>query len=112
MINKELSAATIRPAVLSILANGDSYGYEIVKTVRERSNEAIEWEEGVLYPVLHRLEREGLLTSYWKRGETGRRRKYYSLNAAGHRELADSKNQWKAAASLLTGIWGGEPCLT
>src|SRR3974377_2128335 len=66
MLTKDLVAASSRPIVLSIIAGGESYGYEIIQKVRELSGGHIEWSDGMLYPVLHRLEREGLIASEWK----------------------------------------------
>lgn len=67
MIAKDLVAASSRPLLLSVLAEGESYGYEIIQKVRQLSGGQIEWSEGMLYPVLHRLEREDLINSEWKK---------------------------------------------
>src|SRR5579871_2603672 len=83
MLAKDMVAASARPLLLSILADGESYGYEIIQKVRELSGGQIEWSDGMLYPVLHRLERDGLIESEWKEADTGRERKYYSLNSDG-----------------------------
>ncbi|HZL13994.1 MAG TPA: PadR family transcriptional regulator, partial [Verrucomicrobiae bacterium] len=77
MLTKDLVAASSKPLLLSILAGGESYGYEIIQKVRELSGGQIEWSDGMLYPVLHRLERDGLIESEWKEADTGRQRKYY-----------------------------------
>ena len=87
MMTKDLVAASSRPMVLSILAGGESYGYAIIQRVRELSGERIEWTDGMLYPVLHRLEKEGLVASRWKQSETGRDRKYYRLKPEGRAAL-------------------------
>ena len=71
--------------VLSILAGGESYGYEIIQKVRELSGGQMEWSDGMLYPVLHRLERDGMIESKWKASETGRERKYYFLSSKGRK---------------------------
>lgn len=112
MLNRELNAATTKPAVLAILAEGESYGYEIIQKVYELSNERIEWAEGALYPLLHRLEREGLIESAVRTASNGRKRKYYRLKADGKKYLALEREQWNVAHSLLTKLWGAEPCLT
>ncbi|MBO6576802.1 MAG: helix-turn-helix transcriptional regulator [Rhodothermales bacterium] len=112
MLSKDLTAATLRPAVLSILADGESYGYEIIKKAFKASDGQIEWAEGAIYPMLHRFERQGLIASRWKTAENGRRRKYYRLKPKGRESLASEKAQWKTAASLLNTLWGPEPCLT
>jgi len=112
MLSKDLTAATLRPAVLSVLAEGESYGYEIIRKAFTASGEQIEWAEGAVYPMLHRFERQGLIKSRWKTAENGRRRKYYRLNASGKKALEAEKEQWKAATNLLNNLWGPEPCLT
>lgn len=112
MIPKELAAASSRPIVMSILSHGEDYGYSIIQRVRAASGGEIEWSEGMLYPVLHRLEAEGLIRSSWKKTDNGRRRKYYRLNAAGRRSLETHRRQWTSVHNTLTQLWGPEPCLT
>lgn len=112
MIPKELAAASSRPIVMSILAQGENYGYAIIQCVREASGGEIEWSEGMLYPVLHRLEDEGLLQSTWKKAEGGRRRKYYRLMAAGKRSLAVHREQWNSVHVTLTKLWGTTACFS
>ena len=75
MVSKELVAASTKPLVLGVLSNGESYGYEIIRAIRDRSGGQLEWSEGMLYPVLHRMEKEKLIVSTWKVGENGRKRK-------------------------------------
>jgi transcriptional regulator len=104
-INKDLVAASSTPLVLAILAEGDSYGYAILKRVRELSGGALEWTDGMLYPVLHRLERSGLVESRWKEAESGRRRKYYRLTEAGREQLADERRQWRTVDETLRKVW-------
>ena len=111
-ITKDLVAASAAPLVLSILAQGESYGYAIIKRVRELSDGEIEWTDGMLYPVLHRLERQGLVRSRWGKSDAGRRRKYYALKKDGARALEEHRTQWTAVVSTLSKLWEGEPCLT
>lgn len=111
-ISKDLVAASSRPLVLSILAEGESYGYAIIQQVRERSGGDLEWTDGMLYPVLHRLQREGLVTSKWKTADTGRKRKYYRLNSKGKKALVAERQQWFAVHQTLAQFWGTDPCLT
>lgn len=105
-ITKELIAASSTPLVLSILAEGESYGYALIQRVSELSGNKLAWSEGMLYPVLHRLEEQGLIRSFWKEGETGRKRKYYSITAAGKKETAIQKEQWEAVSFTLGRLWG------
>ncbi len=104
-IGKDLVAASATPLVLSILSEGESYGYAILKRVSELSGNELEWTDGMLYPLLHRLERNGYVQASWGRSETGRRRKYYRLTEAGMEELANQQRQWKVVDSTLRGIW-------
>ena len=104
-LSKDLVAASSTPLVLSILAEGDSYGYAILRRVRELSGGAIEWTDGMLYPVLHRLERLGHIEARWEVAETGRQRKYYRLTPNGREQLAEERRQWQAVDAALRGIW-------
>jgi DNA-binding PadR family transcriptional regulator len=104
-INKDLVAASSTPLVLAILAEGDSYGYAILKRVRNLSGGELEWTDGMLYPVLHRLEGSGLIESRWQQAESGRRRKYYRLTRAGREQLDDERRQWLAVDETLRRVW-------
>ncbi|MFT5144907.1 MAG: PadR family transcriptional regulator PadR [Thalassolituus oleivorans] len=113
MFSRELSAATAKPAILAILAQGENYGYGIIAQVKDLSDGKVEWAEGALYPVLHRLERQKLIEATWRKTEAGRRRKYYRLRAKGKKVLALEKSQWSVASDLMNKLWGApEPCLT
>ena len=105
MIAKDLVAASSRPLILSILAEGETYGYELTRKVRNLSEGALEWSDGMLYPVLHRLEREGLVISEWKQSETGRERKYYRLSPGGRRSVQTERKQWLSVHNTLCKIW-------
>jgi len=104
-INKDLIAASSTPIVLAILAEGDSYGYAILRRVRELSGGRLEWTDGMLYPVLHRLERLGHVEARWEAAESGRRRKYYQITPGGRGHLAEERRQWQAVDETLRGIW-------
>lgn len=104
-INKDLIAASSTPIVLAILAEEDSYGYAILKRVREASGGKLEWTDGMLYPVLHRLERLGYARAKWGVAESGRKRKYYTITQQGRSQLAEERKQWQAIDATLRGIW-------
>ncbi len=106
-INKDLIAASSTPIVLAILAEADSYGYAILKRVRELSGGRMEWTDGMLYPVLHRLERLGHIEARWEVAESGRRRKYYRITRQGRDQLAEERRQWQAVDAALRKIWRG-----
>lgn len=104
-INKDLTAASSTPIVLAILAEGDSYGYAILQRVRELSGGHLEWTDGMLYPVLHRLGRLGYVEPRWEVAESGRRRKYYRITPQGREQLEEQRTQWQAVDATLRGIW-------
>src|ERR671916_1186828 len=104
-INKDLVAASATPLVLAILAKGESYGYAILKRVSELSGGELQWTDGMLYPVLHRLERQGYVKGKWAASETGRKRKYYHLNSQGRAQLAAQRQQWQTVDAALRNIW-------
>src|SRR3954469_1572935 len=104
-LGKDLVAASATPLVLAILAEGDSYGYAIIKRVTELSGGHVQWTDGMLYPVLHRLERQGYVAARWDASDSGRRRKYYRITKEGRAELAAQRQQWKAVDGTLRGIW-------
>ncbi len=100
-IGKDLVAASATPLVLAILSEGESYGYAIIKRVDELSGGELQWTDGMLYPVLHRLERNGLVKAGWGRSDSGRRRKYYRLTDHGSEELANQQRQWQVVSETL-----------
>ncbi len=104
-INKDLVAASTAPLVLAILAEGDSYGYAIIKRVGELSGGQLQWTDGMLYPVLHRLERLGYVEARWATAASGRRRRYYRLTKAGRAHLTTQRQQWQVVDNALRGIW-------
>jgi DNA-binding PadR family transcriptional regulator len=104
-IGKDLVAASSTPLVLAILAEGDSYGYAILQRVRELSGGLLSWTDGMLYPVLHRLERQGHVEARWEAAPTGRQRKYYRLTEAGRAQLEEERRQWLVVDAALRGVW-------
>ncbi|GAA3652733.1 PadR family transcriptional regulator [Microbacterium marinilacus] len=106
-IDKDLVAASATPLVLGILAEGELYGYAILKRVGELSGGRMSWNDGMLYPLLHRLERLGHVSSSWGVSESGRRRKHYAITAAGREALADRQAQWSVVVDALRSAWDG-----
>ena len=104
-INKDLVAASATPLVLAILADGESYGYSILKRVREVSGGELEWTDGMLYPLLHRLLRLGYVTTEWRTPPEGRRRRYYAITDDGRAALAEQQRQWAAVTHALGDVW-------
>ena len=106
-IDKDLVAASSTPLVLAILAEGESYGYAILKRVRALSGGELEWTDGMLYPLLHRLRRLGYVTTEWRTPPEGRRRRYYTLTDDGRGALADQRRQWETVTRTLNDVWRG-----
>ena len=104
-INKDLVAASATALILAIIAEGDTYGYAILKRVGELSGGELKWTDGMLYPVLHRLERQGHIEGKWGAADTGRKRKYYSITEQGRSQLADQRQQWQTVDAALRNIW-------
>jgi len=104
-MSKDLVAASASPLVLAILAEGESYGYAIIKRVAELSGGHLQWTDGMLYPVLHRLERQGHVAAKWSVSENGRRRRYYRITKDGRSQLAIQRQQWQVVDDTLRGVW-------
>ena len=106
-VAKDLVAASATPMVLGILAEGESYGYAILRHINEMSGGQLDWTEGLLYPLLHRLERLGHVESSWRSVTGERRRKYYRITNKGRAELAEQRRQWDTVVDTLKQIWLG-----
>ena len=106
-IDKDLVAASATPLVLAILAERESYGYALLKRVRELSGGELEWTDGMLYPLLHRLGRLGYVTTEWRTPPEGRRRRYYVLTDDGRAALAEQQRQWVTVTRALGDVWQG-----
>ena len=106
-VAKDLVAASATPMVLGILAEGQSYGYAILRRINELSGGELDWTEGSLYPLLHRLERLGYVESSWQSVMGERRRKYYRITDKGLVELAEQRRQWDTVVDALKEIWLG-----
>ena len=105
MLAKELVAASTEPLILSLLAQGESYGYALIQEVKRLSGDQIEWTDGMLYPVLHRMEENGWIKARWVEVENGRKRRYYSIKKDGHKALKEKRAQWTVLNAVLCGLW-------
>jgi DNA-binding PadR family transcriptional regulator len=108
MIEKELVAASTEPLILSLLSRGESYGYELIREVKRLSGDKIKWTDGMIYPVLRRMEDNGWIKSHWVEIENGRKRNYYSIKQDGHQALKQKREQWTVISSVLGGLWNGQ----
>lgn len=107
-MDKELMKGSIDILLLSLISQRDMYGYEIVRSLKETSDQLYNMSEGTLYPALKRLEKKGRLTSYWKESEGGSRRKYYSITEEGRKGLQAKLNDWNTIHQLIYKCVEGE----
>jgi DNA-binding PadR family transcriptional regulator len=105
MLAKELVAASTEPIILALLSKGESYGYALIQEVKRLSADRIEWTDGMLYPVLHRMEANGWIKARWVEIENGRKRKYYSIKKEGLQALHRKREEWTSLNSVLSGLW-------
>jgi PadR family transcriptional regulator, regulatory protein PadR len=105
VMDSRLLSGTLELLILDVVAQESSYGYEITQQVLGRSGGYFQLTEGSLYPALHRLERQRLVTSYWEEVD-GRRRKYYRLTPAGTKALAAKRDEWNEFARGVNGVLG------
>ena len=106
MLAKALIAASLKPVMLSLLAEGDLYGYDLTRRIRAVSDGKIRWASSKLYPVLHDLENRGLVSSYWEPSDAGPDRKYYHLTPKGRSALEAAKQEWLDLNRMLVRLWG------
>lgn len=93
--------------VLAALSAGPAHGYAVIEEIKRRSDGGFDLAEGTVYPVLHRLEQAGVLASKWTTGDSGRRRRVYSLTRRGEREFASQRAAWKQFADAIGGLLQG-----
>ncbi len=103
-ISSDLIRGHIDTIILKVLLDGDSYGYEIIKSISQKSNKEYELKEPSLYTSLKRLEKGNLIQSYWGEESQGARRKYYHITEAGKTELNKYIEQWLAAQRIINAI--------
>ncbi|WML41470.1 PadR family transcriptional regulator [Neobacillus sp. OS1-2] len=106
-MDRELLKGSIEILLLSLLVEGDCYGYEMTKKLRILSDDAYHMNEGTLYPALKRLENKECVTSYWSQQTDGTRRKYYSITETGHKLLSEKLKNWKQINQLIDRTLGG-----
>ena len=109
-VEKSLLSGSTPLLVLSLLKDGDKYGYQMADEPAESSDHTFELKEGTLYPLLHAMEKEGLVKSYKKEGPGGRERKYYTLTAAGRGELEEKTRQWQLFSEKVNAVIGAALC--
>jgi PadR family transcriptional regulator PadR len=110
--SKDLNAVSVTPLILIVLKREASYGYQIIKQVGALSQGKLKWAEGMLYPVLHRLEKQKLIESYWHIPESGRKRKYYKITPKGIQSLEEHISQWETMDAILRNSWNTDSDIT
>jgi PadR family transcriptional regulator, regulatory protein PadR len=104
--SKELLKGAADTLVLSSFADGEKYGYQVVKELEPRSEGFFCFKEGTLYPILHRLEKQALLTARWETMSNGSERRYYSLTGKGRRALSDKLTEWQTFSHAVGRVTG------
>ncbi len=108
-INKELTKGSTTMLILEMLKNENMYGYQLIKKLSEKSQNVFELKEGTLYPILHVLEENNFITSYWDE-TSAKRRKYYAITEKGKKILKEKKEEWKIFSEGINRVIGGVSC--
>ena len=108
MVSKSLASATLKPLILSLLADGPKYGFQLVYRARQLYEGQIPWSNSKLYPILHKLEHAGMVESYWQTSESGPDRKYYRITPSGKEALSREQQEWKLVNAIWKDLWGLE----
>ncbi len=103
--SKELIGASSIPLILSILSRKESYGYEIIKSIKDLSDQQLDFKDGTMYPVLHKLEKKGFIDAFWKKSDSGRKRKYYKITDRGRKELVSEQQNWGIINQIVLKLW-------
>ncbi len=106
-LSKEMVKGSTVVLVLNLIKNKPMYGYEMIKSMEISSGGAFQWKEGTLYPILHGLEVEGMLESFWDDKESGRKRKYYRITDKGLKNLSQKHQEWLAFSNAMDMALGG-----
>ena len=104
---KELLKGSTTMLVLNLLNSEDMYGYQMIQELKKRSDQTFVLQEGTLYPILHNLENQNCILSFWKESDQGRKRKYYSITQDGKKLLSQQKKEWKVYADAVNKVIGG-----
>ena len=107
-LNKDLMASSLAPMVLLILQRQESYGYEIIQQLKDKTGGELAVAEGTLYPMLKKMEEKEWVESSWKKADTGRERKYYAVTDKGNKELEQQLSQWTYINNLILKLWKPE----
>ncbi len=105
-IEKSLLSGSTPMLVLSLLQDGDKYGYEMVEALARRSDDTFQLKEGTLYPLLHSLEKQKFVTAYSKTAPNGRERKYYRLTSSGRAQLEYKQQEWQRFSQAVNAVLG------
>lgn len=106
-INKSLLTGSTAMLILKLLEDRDMYGYQMIEELSKRSDNTFSLKAGTLYPLLHSLEEQGMISSYDENADSSRVRKYYSITKKGKGLLAEKKEEWESFASAVNRVLGG-----
>ena len=108
-IEKSLLSGSTPLLVLSLLKDGDKYGYEMIEELARRSDDTFLLKEGTLYPLLHAMEKEGYVRAYSKTTASGRERRYYHLTQSGAERLRNKEEEWRLFSNKVNAVIGAHP---
>lgn len=106
-MDKELLKGTTPILILRLLESSDMYGYQIIKELEEKSENVFVLKEGTIYPILHMLERQGVIEAYWEDTQSLRKRKYYRITENGVKFLNEKMNEWFKYSNAVKNVFGG-----
>lgn len=112
MPSKALTGASAQTIVLSILQRQESYGYQIIKRVKELSNGEVEWSAGSLYTLMHKMKTDQLVDSFWVEKTGERKRRYYRITEKGASILETEKKAWLSVHGIFVQLWGLQPSVS
>lgn len=105
-VKDQIKKGSTETLILALVEKRPMYGYELTQELRNRSNGYFDMKEGLLYPTLHRMQKEGLVSAEWQVPESGRKRKYYAITTVGQEALGQQKEEWKVFMAQMQGMIG------
>lgn len=106
-VDKSLASGSTTMLIMKLMEESDMYGYQMIEELEKRSNNVFTLKAGTLYPILHGLEQQGMITAYDSASEEGRQRRYYRITEKGRKFLGEKKKEWDAFAKAVKSVMGG-----
>jgi PadR family transcriptional regulator, regulatory protein PadR len=106
-VDKSLASGSTTMLILKLIDMEDMYGYKMIEELQKKSNNVFTLKAGTLYPILHGLEQQGMITAYDRESEEGRQRRYYKITEKGRKLLCDKKEEWETYTEAVKNVLGG-----